>query len=197
MNENIKSIDIKALEFRDELINLCNKYRCNVSASNRDDGTMILDIYDKNNNWTSYYEMKDTYQNYALYKENDDYEIDCIMDDIIKNAFNKDSGEMAGLNNIKVSCGILTNDSAKAELKLQELYCKYNKEDVEIFIMSTDRKELRLNNGERFVWIKLNNGSRGYRCGKIIIDRNIRLEELQEIILPICYACGRDDVEIF
>ena len=193
MNEK----NIKVLEFRDELIKLCKKYSCELRSLNRDDGTMNLEIHDRKNNWISQYIMEDEHENYNLYQEDDDYNEIYIMDSIINKEFNKESGEMCGLNNAKISCGILTNDSLKANSKLKELYYKFDKSEIEYFTISKDRKELRLKNGKRYLWIKLSDCSRGYRCVKIIIDRNITLEELYEIVLPICYACGRDDVEIF
>lgn len=196
-NKEFTSGDIRALEFRDELIKLCQKYKCEISGTCRDSSDMNLEFYDKKNNLTSYYIMKGSYDNYSLYTENDDYELECVMDRIISKEFDRESGKMAGLNNIKVSCGILTNDPAKAELKLQELYCKFDKNEIKRFVINIHEKSLELFSGERYAWIKLNDGSRGYRCGKIIIDRNITLEELRTIIPNMCYACGRNDIEIF
>lgn len=197
MNKEISSDDINVLQFRDELIQLLKKYKCEISGACQGDGHMSLEFYNDKSNLYSYYEMEDVYSNYSLYKENDDYNLECVMDNIINNSFNRDSSKMAGLNNIKVYCGVITNDFGKASLKFQELKNKYTDEEVEIFRISKDYMELRLSNGERYIWIKANTSSKGYRCGKIIIDRNITLEELYEIIMPICYACGKEDVEIF
>ena len=197
MNKEINPNDINALKFREELIKLCKKYKCELSGSNRDNGNMNLEIYNKDTNWTSQYQMTDIYDKYNLYKEDDEYKQICVMDNIIRDAFNHESGQMAGLNNVKVSCGILTNDAVKAEIKLKELYNNFGETLVDRFILGKDRKDLLLKNGERYIWIKPDLSSRGYRCGRIIIDRNITLEQFQNVILPMCYACGRDDVEIF
>jgi ribosomal protein L31 len=197
MKKDINPNDIKALQFREDLIKLCKKYNCELSGSCKDDGNINLEICDKGNGWTSQYEIKDAYSNYLVYKEDKNYNKVCIMDESINNAFDRESSEMAGLNNVKVSCGILTMDPEKAELKLKELYYNFGGALVERFITSKDRKDLLLKNSERYIWIKPDLSSRGYRCGKIILDRNITLEQLYEIVMPMCYACGRDDVKIF
>lgn len=182
--------DMNVLKFREELIKLCEKYNCELSGeSPQDEGDndMCLCIGDK------YYIMEDSYSNYNIL----DSDYNFLMDNIIKDTFNNDSGEMAGLNNIKVYCGILTNDPIKAEIKIKQIANKFTKDEITYFINSKERKELYLNDNKKYTWIKLNSNSRGYRCGKIIIDRNITLTQLDEIVLPICYACGKNDVEIF
>jgi hypothetical protein len=197
MNKKIISNDINAILFRDKLIQLCQEYNCELSGSCMDDGFMDLLLHDKDNNWYSNYTLKNVYDNYNLYKEDEDYNEICIMDAIINEAFDRESSEMAGLNNVKVFCGILTSHSEKAENKLKELHDSFNQSDIDRLILSKDCKELRLKNGDRYVWIKLSLASRGYRCGSLIIDRSLTLEQLQQIVLPMCYACGRDGVEIF
>ena len=182
--------NMKVLKFREELIKLCEKYNCELSGeSPQDEGDDDLCLHINN----KYYTMQDSESNYNIL--NSDYNF--LIDEVIKEVFNRNSEEMAGLNNVKVYCGILTNDSIKAEMKIKQLANKFTKDKIRYFVNSKERKELCLNNGKRYVWIRLNLASRGYRCGKIIVDRNITLTQLKEIILPICYACGKNDVEIF
>lgn len=193
---NIEPIEEKALKFRDELIKLCNKYKCEMSGNVLDNGDIDLSIYDKNNDIYEQYIMKNSDDKYNLYKEDDDYNINCIMSKVIKQSFNGESREMAGLNNVKVYCGIFTNDSNKAENKLQQLI-KQHQENVKEVRFSKDYKQIILNDDRRYIWIKANMSSRGYRCRTAIIDKNITLEELFEIIQPLCIYCGKDDIEVF
>lgn len=199
MSKEINKMDLKALQFRDELIRLCKKYNCSIFGISEDDGNgnMYLGVYDKKTGEEIYYIMKDHYNNYSLEIEDDEYKTEPLMDIVILNSFNRESGEMAGLNNIKVQCGVITNDSEKARLKFIELYCKYDRNEVKRFVLSQYEKCLELYNGKIYVWIKPNDRTRGYRCKQIIIDRNLTLKELNEIVIPMCCACGRDDVEIF
>ena len=167
-----------------------------MSGNVLDNGDIDLSIYDKNNDIYEQYIMKNSDDKYNLYKEDDDYNINCIMSKVIKQSFNGESREMAGLNNVKVYCGIFTNDSNKAENKLQQLI-KQHQENVKEVRFSKDYKQIILNDDRRYIWIKANMSSRGYRCRTAIIDKNITLEELFEIIQPLCIYCGKDDIEVF
>lgn len=196
MDKNFSENDIKALKFRDELISLCKKYDCDITGSYRDDGNMSLQIFNKELNWSSYYIMN-PHDNYNLREEDEDFNLIHIMDKYIMNEFDREPSEMAGLNNIKVNCGVITDDYEKARLKFQELQSKYGDEEIERFIIGKDYMELRLTNGKRYVWVKPCMRVRGYRFANIIIDRNIEFNILNNAIIPICYACGKDNVEIF
>lgn len=191
MDNKINSNDIKALEFREELLKLCKEYGCELSSLYTD---RTIGVYFRNN--INY--IIDNFSNrYSMYKENEDYELINVMEEIIKQAFDRDGSEMAGLNNIKVSCGIFTNNYWKAREKLEQIWNTLNEDERERFLVSKDSLEIRLKNDKRYMWIKPNNQSRGYRFAKAIIDKDITLEELWNYILPICYACGRNDVEVF
>lgn len=196
MNKEFMENDIKALQFRDELIKLCKKYNCSMSGSNKDDGNIILEVLNRHLDFTNCYTME-TYNNYSLNCDTEDYETEYIMDKYIKRQFDRESSEMGGLNNIKIAYGVITDDWGKAHLKFQELRCKYENEEIEVFSISENYMELRLINGKRYVWVRPSLCARGYRFANIIIDRNIGFEALNEVIIPICYACGRDNVEIF
>lgn len=192
----IEPLEERALKFREELIKLCHKYKCEMSGNGLDNGDIDLLIHDKNNNTYKQYIMKDNDNNYNLYEEDHDYNMNCIMSKIIKQSFNGESRKMAGLNNVKVYCGIFTNDSSKAENKLQQLI-KQHQGNIKEKRFSKDYKEIILNDDKRYIWIKANTSSRGYRCRTAIIDKNITLEELFEIICPICFYCGKEDIEVF
>jgi hypothetical protein len=194
---NIKPVEEKALEFREELIKLCNKYKCEISGSNFDNGDIDLLIYDKSNNTYKQYIMQDYDNKYNLYEEDlDNCCMTSVMSKVILESFNRESREMAGLNNVKVYCGIFTNDASKAENKLQELI-KQNTNNVKRVRLLKDYKDVILNDDKRYIWIKANTNSRGYRCKNAIIDRSVTFEELFEIIQPICIYCGRDNIEVF
>ena len=192
MNNQINSSHIKALQFREKLLKLCKEYECEISGSCGDNGD--INVWFRNG---GDYIMTDFYDRHSIYKENEDYELINVMEEIIKQAFDRDSSEMAGLNNIKVSCGIFTNNYWKAREKLEQIWNTLNEDERERFLVRKDSLEIRLKNGKRYMWIKPNNQSRGYRFSKAIIDKDVTLEELHNYILPICHACGRNDVEVF
>lgn len=114
----------------------------------------------------------------------------------ILSCFSNHKREMGGLNNIKVHTAIFTDDSAKAERKLLEIY-NNNKHKIEQFANHKDSKWLRLVDGARYLWIRPNDASRGYRFSHLIIDQHVSMEIFHKIILPCAYACSKDDVEIF
>ncbi|QPW62101.1 hypothetical protein [Clostridium botulinum] len=194
MSFDISENNIKALKFRDELIELLKKYKCSLSTTGKDDGNMVVEFYDKKLNQYNNYIMTDDGENYNLYVENDS---SCIMDMIIKDAFDRDCGEMCGLNNIQVTYGIITNNANKAEAKLKEIYNSLDEKDIKTFRLSSHEKLLELNNGKSYFWIAPHMDRRGYRCRKVIIDRNIIVKELYNNILPMCRTQGLEYVEIF
>lgn len=100
MSFDISENNVKALKFRDELIELLKKYKCSLSTTNKDDGKMILEFHDRELNQCQSYTMTDEGENYNLYAENDN---SCIMDKVIKEAFNRDYGGMSDLNNGQVT----------------------------------------------------------------------------------------------
>ncbi|CAG7840845.1 hypothetical protein CLOHAE12215_02269 [Clostridium haemolyticum] len=196
MSFDISENNVKALKFRDELIELLKKYKCSLSTTGKDDRNMILEFHDRELNQCQSYTMTDEGEHYNLYAENDN---SCIMDKVIKEAFNRDYGGMSDLNNGQVTYDIITNDTNKAESKLIEIYDKLNLNgEVKYFAWAKNTKYILLKNGGSYRWIKPNTTtSRGYRCRKIIIDRNITMEELYSNILPRCRTKGLQDVEIF
>ena len=112
---------------------------------------------------------------------------------IFKN-FDDDSCEMGGLNNVKVFCGIFTDNPKKAEDKMYKIISDF---EVEKFFNGRTYKELILKNGNRYLWMDSKEYIRGYRFKKLILDENIDIKFLNEVILPIAYACSRNDIEIF
>jgi len=182
--------DLVALNFRDDLIKLLNKYDCEITGSCMDDGYMNLEFdFDFGN-----YIMKGKYNNYNIMKENSE-KYESIMDTYILSCFSEPI-TMDGLSNVKVH-GIFTNDENKAENKIQEIYNKLDKNNIYRLINSKNQKELQLLDGSRYVWIKPIDSSRGYKCTEAFIDRELTLEELQYNVLPICIYCGKDTVKVF
>mgnify|MGYP001220132447 CR=1 FL=1 len=192
MNKN----DLKALQFREDLIKLLKKHDCEISGSHKDDGYMSLEF---NFDFGDYI-MQGNYSNYNIVKVHcDDYREHWkdIMDTYILNCFSDYSRAMAGLNNVKVHTGIFTNNPYKAKSKLQEIYDKTDKNNIDVFVLSKFQKELRLLDGTRYIWIKPIDNSRGYRCANAFIDRELTLEELNNIVFPICVYCSKNTVEVF
>lgn len=181
--------NVDVLKFKDELESLCKKYDCEISGRTGDDGS--IDVSFPKQNY-----VIDYWNNIIFYfDENEDLKYP--IDDVIKGLFDdEESKELGGLNNIKVHCGIFTNNSSKAEDKLKEIMNNFNNEEIYGLILSSDRKELKLNNGERYIWIRPTDNSRGYRCKKAIIDREISYKELMEHVAYVCMYCGEEDIEI-
>lgn len=65
-----------------------------------------------------------------------------LTDEIIAKVFNKND-DIIKLKN----CAIFTDDPKKAELKIHEIYNKFNKEEIETFKNGKNQKELYLKNG--------------------------------------------------
>lgn len=181
--------DLKVLQFRDELLNLLRKYNYNI------EGTIFggINIKSKEN----LYLMTDKYSvQKEIIDEDDTYKYEFIIDDYIKLHFKGERPEFAGLNNVKVYAGVFTNSEYKAIIFFDNLIQEQGEaKNLKQFINSKERKEVILNDDTRYVWIKISDNSRGYRVHRAYIDRDITLEELHNLILPLCYS-GKDDIEI-
>lgn len=180
--------NVDVLKFKDELESLCKKYDCEISGRTGDDGS--IDVSFPKQNYVI------DYSDNIVFYFDDNENLKYPIDEAIKGLFNGKSRELNGLNNVKVQCGIFTNNASKVEDKLKEIMNNFNNEEIDSLILSSDRKELRLKNGEKYIWIRPTDNSRGYRCKKAIIDREISYKELMEYVAYVCMYCGEEDVEI-
>ena len=175
--------DLNLISFRSELIELLNKYRYEISGTGFDDGSMrIEDTKGKN-----IYLLRDSYSDYEAL--DDDW--NTLSTNYIINMFPED--HMTQFNNGKI--GVFTNKRDKASIIFEELYSQ-NKENVERYRQSKDQIDLLLKDGDYYTWIKPTDNSRGHRCYKAFIDKNITLDILNTIVVPICVYCTRENITI-
>jgi len=176
--------DIKVLQFRKELINLLNKYNYTISGSYMDDGNIIINDEE--------YILKDS-PNYELIKVDIDYNWISLDEEFILSCFDdKECNDYISWNN---KIGIITDDIDKCNTIFNKIYLE-NEGNIEYFKNSTYSKELKLLSGEVYVWIKARKSSRGHKCSKAYIDKNIPLDILHNVVLPICVFVSRKDVKI-
>lgn len=95
----------------------------------------------------------------------------------------------------KTKVGIFTSDEYKAEVILSEIYDR-NRNDVKGFKNGREYKQLMLNDGTYYVWIRPTDSARGHKCRKAYIDKNIDIQTFEEIIVPICIFCSRNDIKV-
>jgi len=190
----MNSEDIKVLQFKDDLMKLLKKYDYDISGTNLDNG----DIYIETNSSGTYIlkDTKDIIKEVFVEDKEYDYEYKNVMEECILESFkNSESRNMCLGNFSIVSTGIITNDRNKAENILNEIFEK-NKENVVRYTQGEDTLRLILNNNDNYTWIKPMNNARGYRLQNAWIDKNIGLELFQEIIMPICCYCGKDNIKV-
>lgn len=98
--------------------------------------------------------------------------------------FNKQKVRKFPCSNQIVVCGIVTYDREKAILIM-------NKKGATVISQSRHRIEWKLNN-ERWIWRIWNDGCRGYRFYKIVVDKDIGYDLLKNMILPCSdlYCCS-------
>jgi len=131
------------------------------------------------------YTISDSCDNYQIYNEN-------FIEEYILHFF-EDSKELK-LHNSKI--GVFTNDYYKALKLFTNLYHD-KRQEIDSYRNSESIQEIRLLNGTQYLWIKPINNSRGHRCEKAYIDKNLTLNELNNIVIPICVYCRREDVVVF
>lgn len=179
--------DFKFLKFRTELIELLNKYHYDIAGTGYDDGSMRIDAIQECTN----YILRDDTSDYEASRVDDEFLVD-ISADYILNIFPE---QQRSIMPNKTKIGIFTNSRYKAILFFDELYNR-NNEQIEWYKNSKDEISLLLKDESYYTWIKPIDSSRGHRCSKAYIDKNLTLNELQEIVFPICVFCTRDTVKV-
>jgi hypothetical protein len=94
---------------------------------------------------------------------------------------------------LKIKAGIFTNNINKAERVFNRIY-NDNKDSVVRYINGKNDKSIMLSDGTWYVWIKPTLNARGHRCRKAYIDKDIDINTLHDLIIPICIYCTREDV---
>jgi len=179
------SIDLKMLNFRESLLNLLEQYDCEISGTGMDDGSMV--IYCENN----HYILEDSYN---LLKDISHGKYENVMKKHIVDVFSY--GNRYTPEDVKGITCIFSDNIFKVNNKIREIYNKF-KDNIEKFINSSIEKEIILQDGSRYIWVKPNEEIRGLRCDKAIIDEGITLVQLYGIVLPVCDFVTMDNVEVF
>lgn len=178
----MKEYEYKALEFRNELVDLLNKYKYNLMGL--DDCNMQIVDY-KNDKC---FMLKSSYDDYEML----DFFNDNIMSKYILERFPESDNWIKPANK---NVGIITNNYKKATDLFTQLEQEHLGKIVR-FINSKERKELILDDNTFYKWVKPSDNSRGHRFRKVYIDKNITLDKLNNIILPICVYCLREDITV-
>jgi hypothetical protein len=92
--------------------------------------------------------------------------------------------------------GVFTNDRNKAEKLFTNIYHD-KRQEIDYYRNSREIQEIRLLEGTLYKWIRPIDNSRGNRCDKAYIDKNLTLDELNYIVIPICVYCSRENVIVF
>lgn len=187
--------DYKALQFKDELMNLLKKYKYDISGTSFDDGS--INIEDKSSG--NIYHMKDECSNYNICKEifvegkEYDYEYIDIMEEYILSNFKK---EKLSFDTSKMSIGVITASQEKAG-KIFEEISNFNKRHIKRYVNTIHHKEILFNDDiNRIVWVKPYQSVRGCKFKGAYIDKDISLETFETLIRPICIFCKRGSIKV-
>lgn len=189
----MKSEDIKVLHFKDDLMKLLKKYNYDITGTNLDNGDIYIDT-----GGASYIlkDTKDIIKEVFVEDKEYDYKYKNIMKEYILESFkNSESREMCCGNFCRVNTGIVTNDRNKAKTILDEL-AYVNEGNIFRYIQGREDLRLILNDKTNYVWINPVNRARGYRLQNAWIDKNVGLEVFNELIIPMCCYCGKDNIKV-
>lgn len=185
----MKNEDIKVLSFRKELKDLLNKYNYDISGTVFDDGSM--NIEDKSSG--SSYVIEDEYNNYEILKSNTEGKYDNLMEQYILNCFTNDE---LNFDNSKARIGIITSNEEKADKIFEEIF-NSNKGNIKRYIDSKNQKEILFeDNITHYVWVRPSNSARGCRFKGAYIDKDINIEIFENVIIPICAFCKKDNIKV-
>lgn len=188
----INNEDIKVLKFKDELVNLLNKYNYDIEGNNIDNGSIIIDTHDNFYELTSDKNiLKETYnENSGCHEDKN------IMQELIKCHFKGNIEKIFCIGNHgNHKCGIITNDEEKA-LKILNKIKNDNKDIVESFYSSPINIELKLKNGDDYLWVNPTMYARGYRFHELYIDKNITYEFFEYVLPIIGQYCAEENIHI-
>lgn len=188
----IKEEYLKVLNFRDELIDLLNKYKFSLSADNKDNGDIVIDTGNE-------YIMSDDYHNYSINKwDNEMYAEINLMEEYIKHRFKeKNEREFSLGNHGNHHCGIITNDKYKAEMIINKVV-ENNKSEVIKFSNGVNDKYILLKDKREYIWIKPIDSSRGYRFKNAYIDKEISKYVFDTVVYPmLCLYTGEEGIKVF
>jgi len=168
------------LKFRTELIELLDKYKYEISGTGYDDGSIQI----SNSRYGVLYTISDSCCDYEIYDEDflEEYILNCFEENVDNDYFNN-------------KIGVFTKDRDKVEEIFTNIYHD-KRQEIDYYRNSREMQEIRLLDGTQYLWIKLNDGSRGHKCGKAYIDKNLTLNELNYIVIPICIYCKRENVKL-
>ena len=184
----IKGEYLKVLNFRDELINLLNKYNFDLYADNKDNGDMIIDTGRQ-------YIMSDSNRNYSI---SDVINNNNLIEEYIKETFiGSQQHEFCNGNYSNYYCGIFTNDSCKADEIMNKIY-KDNKDNIIRFVKGENDKYILFKDGTIYKWVRPILNSRGYRFKSAYIDKELDKKVLDEVVFPIiCLYAGENNIKVF
>lgn len=169
------------LKFRTELIELLDKYKYEISGTGYDDGSMEI----SNSRYGVLYTISDSYNNYQILNED-------FLEEYILSCF--EENKEVNYHNSKI--GVFTNDRNKIEKLFTNIYHD-KRQEIDYYRNSREIQEIRLLDGTQYKWIRPIYNSRWHRCDKAYIDKNLTLDELNYIVIPICVYCSRENVTVF
>lgn len=186
--------DIKILQFKDDLMKLLKRYDYDITGTNLDNGDIYIET--KSNGYYILRDTKDIIKEVFVENKKHDYEYQNIMEEFILQSFeNSKSRNMCFGNFSIVSTGIVTNDRNKSKNILDKIAEK-NEGSILRYIQGREDLRLILNDKTNYVWINPINKARGYRLQNAWIDKNVGLEVFEELIIPMCCYCGRDNIKV-
>lgn len=96
-----------------------------------------------------------------------------------KNYFNTQEGCCYPCSNQTVVCAIITHDEKLARRTMKKDPCRIFYNRLEWYI-----------DDEHWIWFKgMTNNCRGYRFYKVIIDKNLDKEEIEQVIALCSFYC--------
>lgn len=186
----INEEDIKVLKFKDELVNLLNKYNYDIVGSDIDS------IYIDTNN--GIYNLTD---DKCICRTDAEGGIDYfkdknIMEELIKHYFkNNRARDFCSGNHGNCRCGIITNNREKALKILHNIKDKHE-DSIRTFYSNPINAELRLTNGDIYLWVNSATSARGHRFHELYIDKNVSYEFFVYILPIIGQYCVSENIHI-
>lgn len=96
----------------------------------------------------------------------------------------------------KIKYGIFTLDREYAEATIDRLKDMHGGK-VDKYIKTKYELSCYMDDGTNFIWLKMNEDTKGFRCSKAIIDiATCSINFIKYIVLPMCIYANKKDIEI-